>query len=78
MTRGPMLSPDELASTDNVTVAASAPHRQVLSHASLVVSHCGRGTTIKALAVGCRWSASQWVVTRITLPYLGPPRPLMR
>jgi UDP:flavonoid glycosyltransferase YjiC (YdhE family) len=28
------------------------PHQSVLPHASLVVSHCGHGTTMKALAAG--------------------------
>ncbi len=52
VTRGQMLSADEVASTDNVAIVASAPHRQILTRASLVVSHCGHGTTIKALAAG--------------------------
>jgi len=52
VTRGLMLSADEVASTDNVSVVASAPHRQILTSASLVVSHCGHGTTVKALAAG--------------------------
>jgi MGT family glycosyltransferase len=34
----------------NVTVVPSAPHRQVLQHAALVVTHGGHGTVMKALA----------------------------
>jgi UDP:flavonoid glycosyltransferase YjiC (YdhE family) len=36
----------------NVTVLAAAPHRQVLDHAALVVTHGGHGTVMKALAAG--------------------------
>jgi MGT family glycosyltransferase len=52
LTRGQMLDPAEVASTDNVHVVASAPHGDVLEHASLVVTHCGHGTTLRALAAG--------------------------
>ena len=38
--------------TANVTVLPSAPHRQVLQHAALVVTHGGHGTVMKALAAG--------------------------
>jgi UDP:flavonoid glycosyltransferase YjiC (YdhE family) len=34
----------------NVTVVPSAPHRQVLQHAALVITHGGHGTVVKALA----------------------------
>ncbi len=52
VTLGQMLDPAEVGSSANVAVAASVPHRSVLPHASLVISHCGHGTTIKALAAG--------------------------
>lgn len=52
VTLGPMLSVDEVAASDNVVVVASAPHSQILGRSSLVVSHCGHGTTIKSLAAG--------------------------
>jgi MGT family glycosyltransferase len=52
VTLGQMLHPDEVASTDNVYVVSSAPHDQILEHASLVVTHCGHGTTLRALAAG--------------------------
>ena len=52
VTLGQMLDPTEVGSSANVAVVASVPHRSVLSQASLVISHCGHGTTIKALAAG--------------------------
>lgn len=52
VTRGPMLAADQVPPGDNVAVVASAPHGPILARASLVVSHCGHGTTIKALAAG--------------------------
>ena len=52
VTVGQMLDPAELTSTDNVVVVGSAPHSQLLAHASLAISHCGHGTTIKTLAAG--------------------------
>jgi UDP:flavonoid glycosyltransferase YjiC (YdhE family) len=36
----------------NVTVVASAPHRDVLRHAAVVITHGGHGTVVKALAAG--------------------------
>jgi MGT family glycosyltransferase len=41
-----------LQATDNVAVARSIPHTELLKEASLVVSHCGHGTTVKTLAAG--------------------------
>ena len=52
VTVGQMLEPDEVTSTDNVVVVGSAPHREILARASLAVSHCGHGTTMKTLAAG--------------------------
>ncbi len=52
VTLGQMLDPSEVASSANVAVVASVPHRSVLPQASLVISHCGHGTAIKALAAG--------------------------
>lgn len=52
VTVGQMLPADVVPSTENVAVVASAPHSAVLPHASAVVTHCGHGTTIKALAAG--------------------------
>jgi MGT family glycosyltransferase len=52
VTRGQMLDGEQLSSSTNVCVIESAPHRQILAEASLVVSHCGHGTTMKTLAAG--------------------------
>jgi MGT family glycosyltransferase len=52
VTLGQMLEPTAVGSTSNVDVVTSASHRAILKEASVVVSHCGHGTTIKALAAG--------------------------
>ena len=52
VTTGPALEPSALTPRPNVTVVSRAPHSQVLQHASLVVTHGGHGTAMKALAAG--------------------------
>jgi MGT family glycosyltransferase len=52
VTVGRMLDGGEVAASDNVSVVRSAPHREILRRASLTISHCGHGTTIKTLAAG--------------------------
>jgi MGT family glycosyltransferase len=52
VTVGRLLDSDEVTSTANVAVVRSAPHSRILDEASLVISHCGHGTTIKTLAAG--------------------------
>jgi MGT family glycosyltransferase len=52
VTTGPAIDPTSLEPTANVMVLRSAPHRQILHHASLVVTHGGHGTVMKALAAG--------------------------
>jgi UDP:flavonoid glycosyltransferase YjiC (YdhE family) len=52
VTVGRMLDGGEVTATDNVVVVASAPHGEILRDASLAVSHCGHGTTMKTLAAG--------------------------
>ena len=52
VTTGPAIDPEEIRAPANVTVVAAAPHHQVMGHASLVVTHGGHGTVIKALAAG--------------------------
>ncbi len=49
---GQMLTPGGLVASPNVAVVPSAPHSVLLQEASVVVSHCGHGTTMKALAAG--------------------------
>lgn len=52
VTLGPAVTADELAAPENVVVVPSAPHSNVLPHASAVITHAGHGTAIKALAAG--------------------------
>lgn len=53
VTLGQMIDPSAVTSDDpDVVVVASAPHNPLLEEASVVVSHCGHGTTLKALASG--------------------------
>ncbi len=49
VTTGHAIDPNELPSHPQVQVLRSAPHRAVLEHASVVVTHGGHGTVIKAL-----------------------------
>ena len=50
VTTGPALDPGSVRAAPNVTIVASAPHGQVLTHAAAVVTHGGHGTVMKALA----------------------------
>jgi MGT family glycosyltransferase len=52
VTTGPAVDPNEIEAPPNVTVVRRAPHSEVLSHASAVVTHAGHGTVLKALAAG--------------------------
>jgi MGT family glycosyltransferase len=52
VTMGQTLAGGEVPSTDNVRVVGSAPHAPILEGAALAVTHCGHGTTMKALAAG--------------------------
>jgi MGT family glycosyltransferase len=52
VTAGPAVDVTAVRPASNVTVIASAPHRQILPHASVVITHGGHGTVVKALAAG--------------------------
>jgi len=52
VTLGEQLNAQEFASTKNVVVTQSAPHRLVLEQASAIITHCGHGTAIKAMCAG--------------------------
>jgi len=52
ITTGPALAGQKLNAAGHVRVVESAPHGQILPHARVVISHCGHGTTLKALAQG--------------------------
>ena len=50
VTLGEMLPEGDVQSTGAVMVVRSAPHGEILRQASLLITHCGHGTTMKALA----------------------------
>jgi MGT family glycosyltransferase len=52
VTTGYGIDPAAVPATERVDVVRAAPHREVLREAQLVVTHCGHGTTLKALAAG--------------------------
>lgn len=53
VTLGPSLAPDAVRSpSPNVVVVPTAPHGHVLPHAHAMITHCGHGSTIRALAAG--------------------------
>jgi UDP:flavonoid glycosyltransferase YjiC (YdhE family) len=52
LTTGSAIGPDEVDAPSNVQVLPAAPHRRILGEASVVVTHAGHGTVMKALAAG--------------------------
>jgi MGT family glycosyltransferase len=52
LTTGPAVAPEEVPAPANVRVVRAAPHQQVLREASVVVTHAGHGSVLKALAAG--------------------------
>ena len=52
VTTGPAVDPGQIDAPDNVTVVGSAPHRQVLAHADVLITHGGHGTVMKGLLAG--------------------------
>ncbi|MGW4353618.1 glycosyltransferase [Nocardia sp. NPDC004582] len=50
ITTGPALDPAELRVPRNVSVLRGAPHREIMRHASLVVTHGGHGTLMRSFA----------------------------
>jgi MGT family glycosyltransferase len=52
VTTGHGIDPSTVSAPEKVDVVSAAPHREVLREAQLVVTHCGHGTTLKALAAG--------------------------
>ena len=52
VTTGPGLDPANFPAPPHVRVCRSAAHSAVMPHASLVVTHAGHGTVIRALACG--------------------------
>ncbi|MEO6653745.1 MAG: glycosyltransferase [Ilumatobacteraceae bacterium] len=52
VTTGPAIDPDQLDVPDGVIVVRSAPHRDVLAHTDVLVTHGGHGTVMKGLVAG--------------------------
>jgi MGT family glycosyltransferase len=52
LTTGRAVDPAEIQASANVEVLQTAPHARVLREASVVVTHAGHGTVMKALAAG--------------------------
>jgi MGT family glycosyltransferase len=52
LTTGRAVDPTEIQAGANVEVLQTAPHARVLREASVVVTHAGHGTVMKALAAG--------------------------
>lgn len=52
VTLGLVMRPDEIEGAENVVVVPSAPHHAVLPHAAAMITHCGHGSTLKALSHG--------------------------
>jgi len=50
VTLGPAIAPEEVQARDNVHVVPSAPHGAVMKQASLVITHGGYGTLMRALS----------------------------
>ena len=52
VTTGPAVNPEQIEAPDGVTVTRSAPHREVLAHTDVLVTHGGHGTVVKGLVAG--------------------------
>lgn len=53
VTMGPALAGSPVSSpAPNVVIVPTAPHAVVLQHAAAAITHCGHGTTLRALAAG--------------------------
>jgi MGT family glycosyltransferase len=52
VTTGRGIEPADLPAPSNVEVLQTAPHGQIMAEASVVVTHAGHGTVLKALAAG--------------------------
>ncbi len=52
VTTGPAIDPGQIHAPDGVSVVRSAPHRAVLAHAAVLLTHGGHGTVMKGLVAG--------------------------
>ena len=47
-----VVDPDQIDAPDAITVVRSAPHRDVLAHTDVLLTHGGHGTVMKGLVAG--------------------------
>jgi MGT family glycosyltransferase len=52
VTTGPAVDPEQIDAPAGVTVVRSAPHREVLAHTDVLLTHGGHGTVMKGLVAG--------------------------
>jgi MGT family glycosyltransferase len=52
VTLGNVFDPGEIEAPANVEIVRSAPHGPLLEQAAVMISHCGHGSVMKALAAG--------------------------
>ena len=52
LTTGRAVEPKDVPAPPNVDILQAAPHKQILADASVVVTHAGHGTVLKALSAG--------------------------
>jgi MGT family glycosyltransferase len=52
VTTGHAIDPDQIRAPEDVRVVRAAPHRAVLAHTDVLVTHGGHGTVMKALVAG--------------------------
>ena len=52
VTTGPAIDPDQIDAPAGLTVVRSAPHREVLAHTDVLLTHGGHGTVMKGLVAG--------------------------
>ena len=52
VTTGPAIDPDRIDAPAGLTVVRSAPHREVLAHTDVLLTHGGHGTVMKGLVAG--------------------------
>jgi len=52
LTTGTAVEPSQIPAPPNVQVLRAAPHQRVLTEASVVITHAGHGSVMKALAAG--------------------------
>lgn len=72
ITLGDSIEPHELVPAGNTAVVRSAPHLEILSETSLVVTHGGHGTVMAASCIEYRCLSFHMVAIRPTMPCGSP------